>query len=114
MKYAYYQNVEKDAEGRPLGFFGYQPGQQLLFIERGEVEFAGSVTSLLEDLFGLHNMDDRPYRKKVRSMSVGDMVILELADGPQAWVVDHVGWKKVELPSREALNAVWQTYRRNA
>ena len=50
----------------------------------------------LEDIYCLHNRDDRPYGDKMRSLSVSDIVVLHNRGKVTAHYVDSYGFK--ELP----------------
>lgn len=50
----------------------------------------------LEELFALHNADLRPLRFNIRSMSVGDIVIVSPDVCPVAYVCASVGWEQID------------------
>ncbi|GAC1527411.1 MAG: hypothetical protein NVS3B1_17670 [Marmoricola sp.] len=88
-----FHNVAKDAEGRPLGFFGYQPSQALVevaHVDVGGIEVnGGGLYGALDRVFYLLNVGDDPefgtpdpqavaYRaRRNRSLSVGDVCVIE-------------------------------------
>jgi len=91
-------------EGRNR-FWKYEPGDQLdqvLAIEM-DLPVDRNVLTLLEILFEQLNVDEpraewaKEYRRRRnRSLSVGDVVVL----GETAWACQSVGWVQVRLPAR--------------
>lgn len=49
----------------------------------------------LDDLYELHNRDDRPAAQTMRSLSVSDVVVVRGKQGAQAFYVDSIGFKEV-------------------
>jgi len=94
MKYRFYVNVEKDAEGRLLGFFGYQPGQALELAYTGEVA-TPIMLKACEILFEQFNIN-HPADYRNRSMSVGDVIVFA---GNAAFACDPIGFSQIELPA---------------
>jgi hypothetical protein len=94
MKYLFFVNVQKDAEGRLVGFFdGYKQGHALELAYSGEVDAADEMQacSLLFEKFNI----DHPRDYRNRSMSAGDVVVL---NNRNAYSCESVGWKEVPLP----------------
>ena len=58
------------------------------------VNFYGEVN--LQDLWNLHNDAGRPMGDRMRSMSVGDIIVVRQQDGSRAFYADSIGFK--ELP----------------
>jgi hypothetical protein len=105
MKYLFFINVQKDAEGRMVNFFGYEDGHALELAYTGEVE-ALSDLGACDYLFEIFNIRyPRDYRN--RSMSVGDVIVL---DNGKAYAVEPVGWKEIQFPADRLLGAVNTAY----
>lgn len=54
-------------------------------------------TKALEELFAIHNADNRPRRTEIHSMSCGDIVVLERNGEKIAYVCDSFGWTKIDF-----------------
>jgi hypothetical protein len=95
MQYRFYVNVEKDEQGRHVGFFGYKQGHALELAYTGEVE-AISDSDALNQLFETFNIN-HPANYRNRSMSVGDAVVLIDESQPlsRTYVCEPVGWKEI-------------------
>ena len=52
--------------------------------------------SRLDDIFMEHNRDTRPFGRKMRSMSVSDIVVVTRAGEKHAYYVDSVGFEQVD------------------
>lgn len=56
---------------------------------------------VLEHLFKIHNADNRPRNQEIRSMSVGDIVVIERDYGDnktvKSYICDSFGWKQIEF-----------------
>lgn len=60
---------------------------------------------VLEYLFAMHNAGNRPRNQEIRSMSVGDIVVIERGNHfgeadekvVKAYVCDNFGWKEIEF-----------------
>ena len=52
--------------------------------------------SRLDDIFMEHNRDTRPFGRKMRSMSVSDIVVVTRAGEKHAYYVDSVGFEPVD------------------
>jgi hypothetical protein len=48
---------------------------------------------VLDDIYQLHNRDDRPARETMRSLSMSDIVVIE----GRAYACQNFGWKRVWL-----------------
>ncbi|TDD29631.1 hypothetical protein E1287_30590 [Actinomadura sp. KC06] len=95
-----FHNVSKDAAGRPLGFDGYQQGHPVVKVfefsmEANEgtepVRFAETAFQIGNEL---HELSTDYYRRRLRSLSVGDLVkigLLWLSCEPVGWqpITDH-------------------------
>lgn len=49
----------------------------------------------LEDIYMLHNLDDRPLRHKMHSLSMSDVIILHEDENRKAYYVDAIGFQEV-------------------
>lgn len=67
-------------------------------VERGEIE-ADSPHTAAEQLFLIHNRDNRPRGREIRSMSVGDILVI---DGT-AWICETVGFRPLAPQETERL-----------
>lgn len=96
MKYRYYQ-PKPNEYGRTIIGPGervskWEPGYHLVY--NSELHTPKTdAEAVLEEIFFLHNRDNRPRRFEIRSMCVGDVVVLE---GHGAWLCDVVGWTKID------------------
>ena len=52
--------------------------------------------SRLDDIFMEHNRDTRPFGRKMRSMSVSDIIVVTRAGEKHAYYVDNVGFESVD------------------
>lgn len=68
--------------------FGYKRVYSNNGIEQGDSEL-----ELLEKLYILFNRDDRPYAKKMRSLSVSDIIMLD----DRAYYCDSMGFKRIKV-----------------
>jgi hypothetical protein len=93
MKYRFFVNVEKDEQGRNVGFFGYEAGHALELAYQGEVDAPDDLTCC-EWLFERFNIA-HPVDYRNRSMSVGDVVVL---DGGKAYTCANIGFREIILP----------------
>lgn len=95
MRYILFINIQKDAQGRNVGFDGYAPGHQM------EVGYIGQINDMpdqqaLGTLFETFNINPpRDYAN--RSMSVGDVALLQTGTDNRAYACESVGWKQVEV-----------------
>jgi YodL-like protein len=93
LKYLFFVNVQKDGDGRWVGFLGYQSGHALELAYHGAVE-AEHERHACNQLFEKFNINHpRDYRN--RSMSVGDVIVI---DHRKAYACESVGWKETPVP----------------
>lgn len=92
MDYHFYVNSQKDDRGRLVGFDGYQPGHTLRLAYKGQVDSADDLHAC-EYLFGQFNIN-HPADYRDRSMSVGDVVVL---DG-RAYACAVTGFQSIAMP----------------
>jgi hypothetical protein len=102
VKVSVFHNVETDAAGRHVGFFGYRPGHALVRVFEAEVPVGDGTepqmlaelmfkvgNAPLEHLAGLEREMAESYRSRsLRSISVGDVVVIgetPLACGKTGW-----------------------------
>ena len=50
----------------------------------------------MDDIFMEHNRDTRPFGRKMRSMSVSDIVVVTRAGEKHAYYVDSVGYEQID------------------
>jgi len=74
---------------------GYEPGDELREGWVGEVDHdpAKSELPVLDQIWWIHNRDDRPDGQIAPSLSVGDVIVL----GETAFAVQMVGFRAVTL-----------------
>jgi hypothetical protein len=80
----------------------YQSGDRLADGYVGR-HAANDLTAVCEEVFAIHNRDDRPDGKSAPSMSVGDVVIA----GETAFSVDRFGFTTVTINTDDLLNTPW-------
>lgn len=56
-----------------------------------------SDNDILEDIFILHNEDNRPNRDRIRSCSVSDVIVLDGENGSRAYTVLALGFGPVDF-----------------
>jgi hypothetical protein len=89
-----YRLVEKLVPDYRQFMDGYEARALMIKTAEGEVpSLEGDVSSALEDLYMLFNSDERPNRKIVHSLSVGDVVRF----GESAYSVELAGFKKLDF-----------------
>lgn len=70
-------------------------------ITREQFDAIDDDIAVLEHLFAMHNADNRPRRTEIRSMSVGDIVVIQRGYGEnkivKSYVCDDFGWKQIEF-----------------
>lgn len=70
-------------------------------ITREQFDAVDDDIAVLEHLFAMHNADNRPRRTEIRSMSVGDIVVIQRGYGEnkivKSYVCDNFGWKQIEF-----------------
>lgn len=91
MRYTYIQATSPD--GRMPSRFQERPEDDsvvLVAVYEGE---AGA----LDHVFRLHNQPDRPHGESIRSMVVGDLVVVHPTNktGPKTYLCDTVGWTQI-------------------
>ncbi|WP_026415456.1 hypothetical protein [Actinomadura oligospora] len=98
VKVEIFHNVAKDSAGRSLGVFGFEPGQPVVKVFEYKVDGVPPTEpvgyeELAEDAYCLgngiaHLQSELYYARKMRSVSVGDLIRIN-----QVWVaVDKVGF----------------------
>ncbi|WP_344957676.1 hypothetical protein [Actinomadura miaoliensis] len=109
--------MARDPEGRMVNFLGYESGHPLVHVFEADIDLGGVVfvSALAEALWAACNLDPewltgrcailaRAYRdRRLRSMSVGDVVVIGEGEGRVAMCADSVGFSFVR-PDR--LNVV--------
>lgn len=79
------------------GFCGYEMAQEQLRAQDYQHQFTGifAPEANLETLFMLHNRDDRPLGKQMRSLSVSDVIVTHRGGKTTAYYVDSFGFAEV-------------------
>jgi hypothetical protein len=99
MKYTFYVNTQTDEAGLPTSFFtGFRKGDELTLAYSGSIPVSPKEEplSIAESLFALFNDPNlRPHEYAGRSMSFGDIIVLETPRGIKILQVDFVGFKEV-------------------
>ena len=49
----------------------------------------------LDDVYMLHNLDDRPLSHKIHSLSMSDVIILHDDEKRKAYYVDTIGFQEI-------------------
>jgi hypothetical protein len=115
IKYHIMINEQQDPEGRHVAMWdGYKPGDPLTeawtdtedfsYLGEGEAEGIYGSLDICEVLFERFNVD-HPAGYHNRSLSVGDVIILEdqrpgiVGDPKSAYAVAPVGFHQIELPN---------------
>jgi YodL-like len=97
--YIFYNNSQKDEQGRNTGFFGFNTGDELTLAYAGTIEVRDNVlcSSLKDQLFEMFNVDElRPADYRGPSMSVGDVIVIG-HNLNLAYAVESCGFKDVTL-----------------
>ena len=104
MKYTNYTNLDSRFMRT------YRPGDRLVRGWQGDIDSEpGEVhIAILERLFMRHNRDDRPDGQLCPSMSIGDVVVLELGGYIHEYSVDDIGFVAVRvLPTDLITDRTW-------
>lgn len=75
----------------------YQVATRGGIAEIGSADKPLTKDEILECIFEIHNRDDRPLGKVIRSLSTGDVVMLKVEDGQEWYIVDSVGFKQLTI-----------------
>jgi hypothetical protein len=108
-------NVARDEHDRRINYFGYEDGHPLVVVFEADIGLGDGISAsvLAEEIFAACNLDPdmltgpmavlaRAYRdRRLRSLSVGDLVVIGDRDDRIAMRVDDVGFSLVAV---EALN----------
>jgi hypothetical protein len=98
-----YHNTTTDATGRPVNYDGFIPGESTLEAVHLSSTELTEPTAIAEEMFYRFNVgedeDAMEYRSKsLRSLSVGDVVVMRAPSGSiVALACDRVGWKEIEI-----------------
>ena len=102
MKYTNYTNLDSRF-ARP-----YEPGDRLVKGWEGDIAVHGNIRGTLEAIFTCHNRDNRPDGQLCPSMSVGDVVVLDIGRGA-SYSVKDVGFVGVQLdPADLITDRTWR------
>ena len=103
MYYEYYQETNPtfhvlDDQTFERENYKYVFGNIITRVEFADVDDDNKV---LEHLYTIHNADNRPRNQEIRSMSVGDIVVIERGHGinktVKSYVCNDFGWKQIEF-----------------
>ena len=86
----------KDTREIPYSFEPYDCARRKLWIGHYQRAYRGVLapSTTLDDLFDRHNMNSRPFGRRMRSMSVSDVVVLNRGDEEKAFYVDQTDFKE--------------------
>ncbi len=86
----------KDTREIPYSFEPYDYARRKLWIGHYQRAYRGVLapSTTLDDLFDRHNMNSRPFGRRMRSMSVSDVVVLNRGDEEKAFYVDQTDFKE--------------------
>ena len=103
MYYEYYQETNPtfhvlDDQTFERENYKYVFGNIITRVEFADVDDDNKV---LEHLYTIHNADNRPRNQEIRSMSVGDIVVIERGQGinktVKSYACNDFGWKQIEF-----------------
>jgi hypothetical protein len=107
VKYLFLLNQQKNEKGRLVGFDGYEPGHALELVYKGTLP-PGKDLDACENLFRKFNIE-RPFGYGSRSMSVGDVVVLQNdTEQPRAYACASLGFRQVDVPDQHLLQIVME------
>ena len=111
MKYRLLINVTEDEQGRrpyrSMSGPALGEGEQFVQTYEGEVPEQPTLFHAAEVVFHDMNVDSRPTGQICPSMSVGDVVVFETAEGEKALACASMGFQEVEGPF-EVLPTTWR------
>lgn len=98
MRYHYLQAVAPDSKGR--SFWDPDHPTTTVYVNVFSEDFPRDghpVTRILETLWKRHNVDGRPRGPEIRSMSIGDvLVLIEEGADPAVYRCVRVGWEPLQ------------------
>jgi hypothetical protein len=109
MRVCIHHNVARDEHGHMINFDGYEPGHPLVLVFKADVTRGDEVpvSALAEQFWAACNLDPdmltgrmaanaEAYReRRLRSLSVGDVVVCGEGDNQVAMRVDRAGFSTV-------------------
>lgn len=96
--YAVYEIYQiKDIQCADYCFEGYDAAQASFSASHYRKAYAGMMAKgiTLDDLFARHNEDYRPFGRRMRSMSVSDVVVVRQAHSKKAYYVEPFGFRDI-------------------
>lgn len=88
-------------------FLSWKYAKDKIDVAKYRQVYSGKMYSweTLEKLYELHNTDSRPNARKMRSMSVSDIVVTHVRNNARAYYVDSIGFERVDnlLPELKKL-----------
>lgn len=106
MRVSVYHNVARDQAGRKINWFGYESGHPIVHVFEADIDvgdeiFASALAEMVwtacnlgpDELTGRMATLARAYRdRRLRSLSVGDVVVLGADEDRMAMRVDNAGF----------------------
>ncbi len=88
----------KDMRETPYGFAPYEQAKGKLRMSHYQRAYRGVLAPkvTLEDLYAKHNRDNRPFGRRMRSLSMSDVVVLDRGGQKKAYYVDTAGFQEVK------------------
>lgn len=117
MRVSVFHNVARDEQGRRINWFGYEPGHPLVRVFEADIGFGDDLGAegMADEIWIIGNAEPerltgaravlaRAYRaRRLRSLWVGDVVVIGDGGDGTALRVDRAGFGRVE---RDALTVV--------
>ena len=89
-------------------FRAWQKGDHLADGHTGTIEFVWSdIEVTLNEIYEIHNSDNRPDGSSAPSLSIGDVIVL----GESAFTVAELGFTSINLEAGDLMGVDWRTAR---
>ena len=88
----------KDTLAVPYGFMPYEAAAKKLHPSHYCKAYQGMLAQgvSLESLFRKHNADERPFGRRMRSLSMSDVVVVNRGGEQKAYYVDRIGFTETD------------------
>jgi hypothetical protein len=88
----------EDVKNVSYSFLSYNEAADELKKDDYKLVYTGmhAKDTSLDDLYSKHNQDDRPFPRKMRSVSISDVIVLKRDGEISAWYVDRFGFKRIQ------------------